>query len=180
MKEFAMEPEKILLRATLAVLVKGATVILPIKKHKIGAGLRNGYGGGIEAGEDPTTATVRELTEECGIGIDTRDIIPAAVIDFHNMTTDGKEFTCRVYVSLVDLWLGTPYESEEMGPPEYFALAEPPLHQMMVADRDWLPPVLAGKHIYAEAWYTPRQAALRQPTVVTEISKDELDRLWSA
>ncbi|MCC7500835.1 NUDIX domain-containing protein [Candidatus Nomurabacteria bacterium] len=175
-----MEPEKILLRATLALLCKGATVILPIKKHKIGAGLRNGYGGGIEADEDPTTATARELYEECGVNIGLRDITPAAVIDFHNMTAEGKEFTCRVYVSLVDLWLGTPYESEEMGPPEHFALDEPPLDEMMLADRDWLPPVLAGKHIYAQAWYTSRQAALRQPTVVTEISRDELDRLWSA
>lgn len=180
MKESVMEPEKILQRATLALLLKGATVILPIKKHKIGAGLRNGYGGEIEEGEEILAATARETKEECKVDINLRDITPVAVLDAHNVTKEGVEFTCRVYISLVELWSGEPRAGDEMEVPEYFALSDPPLHQMMLADRDWLPPVLAGKYVYAQAWYTPKQAALRQPTVVTEISREELDRLWSA
>ncbi len=178
MEESAMEPEKILLRATLALLRDGKEVILPIKKLKIGAGKRNGYGGGIEEGEDIFFATARETQEECNISIDPRFINPAAVVDFHNITAEGKEFTCRVYVSLINKWVGTPQETDEMGPPEYFPCNAPPVHEMMSADRDWLPPVLIGKKVYAQAWYTAKQAGLRKPTVVTEISQDELDRLW--
>lgn len=173
-----MEPEKVLLRATLSLLRQDGHVILPIKKLKIGAGLRNGYGGGIDEGEDPLTTTVRETSEECGITLAAADVTPAAVVDFHNITMAGEAFTCRVFVSLIDRWGGDPHETNEMGPPERFPLAHPPLSEMMLADRDWLPPVLAGRTIYAEAWYAPRQAALRQPTRITDISQEHLDRLW--
>lgn len=175
-----MEQEKILLRATIALLRKDGHVLLPIKKQKIGAGLRNGYGGGIDPGEDPISTTVRELHEECGVVAQNKDVLPVAVVDFHNITGKGEAFTCRVYVSCIDRWVGEPAETAEMGPPERFPISAPPVNEMMPADQDWLPAVLTGRTIYAQAWYTPRQQSLRQPTVITDITTDELDRLWKS
>lgn len=175
-----MYEEKVLLRAVLTFLQKDGQILLPLKKLKIGAGRRNGYGGGIEPGEDPYAATVREVAEECGVVADPADIHPMAVVDFHNTKQDGGTFTCRALISTLSHWSGEPKESAEMGPPEWFPTNVAPVQEMMLADQDWFPHMLAGKCIYAEAWYGPRQQTILRPTEVAPISKDELDRLWHA
>jgi 8-oxo-dGTP diphosphatase len=171
------EPEKVLLRAVVVLLRKDHQVLLPIKKKKIGRGLRNGYGGSIEEDEDARSAALRETAEECGITPHSAALMAVAVVDFHNLTEQGHAFTCRVAIYFLYDWGGEPCESEEMGPPEWFPIGNPPLQEMMLADRDWLHHVLQGKRVYAQAWYGPRQQYLRQPTVVREVSADELDRL---
>ncbi len=45
------EIEKVLYKAVLVFLVKDGKVCLPVKKLKIGAGKRNGFGGGGEKDE---------------------------------------------------------------------------------------------------------------------------------
>ncbi len=55
--------EKTLLNATVCLLVKDDEVMLGIKTKKIGAGCRNGYGGGIEPDELIKEAAIRELEE---------------------------------------------------------------------------------------------------------------------
>lgn len=172
------ESEKILLRASLVILRQDRKILLPIKKLKIGAGLRNGYGGGIEVGEGPDDATVRELEEEAGITALVENLQRVGVIDFHNITEQGVEFTCRVFVSFLQHWQGKPKEGPEMGAPEWFDEADMPLKEMMPADRYWLPVLLEGRIIYAQAWYGPKQQSLRQPTSITDISREELGRLW--
>jgi 8-oxo-dGTP diphosphatase len=171
------EPEKVLERAVLVLLRRDHEVLLSIKKFKIGKGLRNGYGGGIEEGEDARSTALRETSEECGITAHSAALMPVAEVDFHNLTAEGQAFTCRVTVYCLYDWGGEPCESPEMGPPEWFPINTPPLHEMMLADRDWLPHVLQGKRVYAEAWYGPHQKFLRQPTLVRDVSTDELDRL---
>jgi len=42
--------EKTLRRAVVVFLIKNGKICLPKKKFKIGAGKRNGYGGGVEEG----------------------------------------------------------------------------------------------------------------------------------
>ena len=172
------ESEKILLRASLVIPRQDRKILLPIKKKKIGAGLRNGYGGGIEPGENPDTTTVRELEEESGIIALVEDLERVGVIDFHNLTGAGVEFTCRVFVSFLQRWKGAAHESPEMGPPEWFDKATPPLQEMMLADRDWLPALLQERIAYVQAWYGPKQQSLRRPTNITDISREELGRLW--
>ena len=164
-----MEPDKILLEATLVFLVREDAVLLPLKAQKIGAGCRNGYGGGIDAGETAEQCVLRELSEEAGVHGDASALAKRAVIDFHNTTTDGGAFTCRCHVYLLTAWEGEPVESAEMLDPQWFTIAELPLAELMPADPYWLPPVLAGERVYGEAWYGPKQKTLLRPVTIASL-----------
>lgn len=173
--ENIMEKEKILLNAVIAFLVKGDDVLLARKTKKIGAGLWNGYGGGIEKDETPLDAMIRELHEECGVYADSRSSLYAAKIDFHNRTDDGKTFTCRCYVYLVTKWTGKIKATDEMTTPTWFPKNGLPLSEMMLADRVWVPPIFNGTKIYGEAWYGPRQQTLMFPTQIREVKNLTLE-----
>ncbi len=58
--------EKTLLNATICFSKKGNQILLAFKTEKIGKDCWNGYGGGIEYGENAKIAAVRELKEETG------------------------------------------------------------------------------------------------------------------
>ena len=167
--------EKVLLNATLVFLVRnrGAQVLLALKTKKIGAGCWNGYGGGIEPGEDPREAAAREFQEESGAVVSPRDLEKVSVVDFHNTKTDGMVFICRVHVYMAHVWQGEPKETEEMAQPTWFNSSDLPLSQMMPADRSWLPPILKGKKIRASAVYSPFQKELLGPVEVHEVSSLE-------
>ncbi len=153
--------EKTLLEATLCFLVDGDRVLLAKKTRKIGAGCWNGYGGGVEPGETPEQAAVRELAEESGgITVVVRDLERVAVLDMENHRSDGGVFSCRVHVFLVCRWSGTPAPTEEMAEPTWFTFDEVRQLQLMPADRVWLPLVLLGRRVRATAAYTPFQAEL--------------------
>ena len=62
-----MDEEKVMAGAVLCFPVQTGRVLLGLKMRKIGAGLWNGYGGEIEAGETPEEATCRELLQEAKI-----------------------------------------------------------------------------------------------------------------
>ena len=83
-----------------------------------------------------------------------------AIVDFHNTNSDGHSFTCRVHVYFVSQWEGEPQETEEMLTPTWFDKDALPLDGMMPADREWLPIILQGKKILAEAHYGPFQKTL--------------------
>ena len=163
--------EKVLLNATLVFLVRnrGAQVLLALKTKKIGAGCWNGYGGGIELGEDPQGSAARELQEESGVVVLPLDLEKVAIVDFHNTKTDGTIFTCRVHVYLAHAWQDEPQETDEMAQPTWFNSSDLPLNQMMPADRSWLPPILNGKKIRASVTYGPFQKELLGPVEVHEV-----------
>lgn len=166
--------EKTLLNAALVFLVTPTEVGLGLKKQKIGAGLLNTVGGGIEPGETAAECAVREAQEEWTITIDPSSLSKVAVADFHNRKSDGELFNCRVHTFFCTTWEGTPQESDEMGPLEWFARDQVPFDRLMLADRDWLPAILSGKYIYAESWYGPKQQTLEQPTILTEVTPEKL------
>lgn len=154
-----MPNEKVLENAVLVFLLKDDEVLLAIKTRNIGMGRRNGYGGGIEEGESPEEAVVRELEKESGgVIVFEKDLEKAAIVDFENITSDGKTFVCRVHIFLAREWNGEPKETEEMADPRWFKINQLP--RMMPADRFWLPMVLAGKKIFGKAKYGPRQKVL--------------------
>ena len=132
-------------------------VLLPIKANKIGAGRRNGYGGGIEKDETKEEAAVRELLEECEIIASTKDLNRVAIMNFHNTNTNGATFTCKVHVFLLLSWLGTIRETRAMLQPKWFNTKWLPFYQMMPADEEWLPLVFSGKKIVGTAHYGPFQ-----------------------
>ena len=152
--------EKVLLNAVLCFLVKRDEVLLGLKTKKIGQGCWNGYGGGIEGVETPKQAVIRETGEEARIEILSDGLERVAMIDFHNTKRDGTIFTCRVPVYLSHQWEGEPQSTEEMVNPTWFKKRKLPLDKMMLADKEWLPIVLAGKKIIADAKYGPFQRTL--------------------
>jgi len=155
-----MQEEKTLLTASLGFLVKDGQVLLAMKTQKIGKGCWNGYGGGIEAGETPEQSLVRELSEEAGLVTLPEFMAKVAVIDFYNTKSDGSQFVCRVHIYLVSQWQGEPQETETMVTPTWFSKDQLPLDDMMPADKKWLPVVLSGQKILAEARYAPFQQSL--------------------
>ncbi len=172
-----MEKEKKLINATLCFLKrKGNEFLLAIKAEKIGAGCWNGYGGGIEPGEVPKETTVREVEEETrrrkkdrGVVVLQEDLEKVAEIDFHNLTSDGETFVCKVHVYIAENWKGEPKESKEMKNPTWFHIDNLPLDEMMPADKKWLPVALSGKKIKAAPRYGPFQKELLEDFEIIEV-----------
>ena len=171
--------EKVLYTATLVYPVTDTQVLLARKQKHIGRGLWNGYGGGIEPTDaSPEAAALREFFEESGglVGM-LENLQRVAVVDFHNRKHDGEQFTCRVYIYLLTQWEGKAQPTTEMTEPTWFLKDALPLQELMLADPDWLPQVLAGNMLYAEAWYGPDQQSIDQLTHVRVVSADDLNRL---
>lgn len=161
-----MQEEKVLLNATVGFPIKGDRVLLGRKMNKIGAGCRNGYGGGIHDGETPEQSIVRELEEEAGIKINPDTLDKVAEIDCYNTKSDGETFTCKLYVYFFYQWEGDFQSSNEVSDPVWFNKQELPLDEMMLADREWLPIVLSGRKIIGEARYGPFQKTLLEPVKI--------------
>ncbi len=169
--------EKVLKEATVVLLVEGRgrykKVHLGIKLKHIGAGCRNGPGGGIKEGEKPTGAAIRELEEETGAKAGKKFIttLPeylekVAIIDFHNKKSDGSTFTCRVHFFITRFWVGEANDTDEMKNLIPFYVSRLPFSEMMPADREFFPIILKKeKKVIGEVWYGPFQKEmLREPT----------------
>lgn len=170
--------EKILKKATLVFLVVKDRVCLPVKKLKIGvkigAGKRNGYGGGIDGDETPAQCAIRELLEEARVKTWAEDLKPVALLRCHNRTKEDVEFTCVVHVFITNFWLGEPKKTDEMGPPEWFNTENLELikSEFMLGDTEWLPRLFKdGKPLVVEMWYGPNQSKLVRPTEITEVEE---------
>lgn len=172
---------KTLRRAVVVFLIKNGKICLPVKKLKIGAGKRNGYGGGVEDGESWREAAVREVAEEARIKVWPRELKKIANLFCHNVTESGSEFVYEVAIFAAGDWLGEPRETSEMGKPEWFPFDHIPIKELMLDDRDWLPKTLtevvkngSKKIPTVESWYGPRQQTLLQPTkMIWSVSAEE-------
>lgn len=144
-------------------------MLLARKTRHIGEGRWNGYGGGIDPGENLIQGAIRECRQEAGIDIAAADLRKMAEITFHNNKSDGGQFSCLVHVFIVEHWSGEPRATEEMIDPTWFPFNQLPFSEMMPADPIWIPFVLSGKKIRGEAHYGPFQGKLLKPVVVTEV-----------
>lgn len=131
------------IRRTLLFLRRDDEILIAMKKRGFGAGLWNGVGGKIEAGESVTDALSRETREE--IGVIPMNYWQVAELDFIQ-DAETEPWHMYVYAYLCDEWQGDPSESEEMSP-EWFNIADIPYDQMWEDDRHWLPQVLAGEKV---------------------------------
>ena len=158
--------EKILNDAVLVFLVKNGQVYLATKMLKIGKGKLNGYGGGIEKGEDSFLAGIRELEEETrgtrerGVIVDMKDLEKVAIMDFHNTTAEGVTFICKVHMLIAADWVGEVISTNEMANPKLYPVDKIPLDQMMPADKVWMPRIFSGRKFIGKAKYGPRQETL--------------------
>jgi 8-oxo-dGTP diphosphatase len=155
-----MQEEKVLFNATLCFPIRGRQVLLGRKMKKIGQGRLNGWGGGIENGETPEESIIRELEEEAKIHALPSGLEKVGIVDFHNTNSDRTVFVCRVHVFFLHQWEGEAQPTDEVIDPKWFDIGNLPLDEMMLADKIWLPMVLAGRKITAEAHYGPFQKSL--------------------
>ena len=128
---------------TLVFLVRDNRVLLIHKKRGHGAGLINGPGGKVEAGESPVACAVRETREEIGITV----VAPVLCGTFKFVDLQAPQWLGYVY--LARWFAGLPSETGE-ATPEWFALTALPLDRMWEDDRYWLPRVLAGELLEGE------------------------------
>ncbi len=129
---------------TLCILREGDAVLLGLKKRGFGAGLWNGFGGKVEAGETIEEAARREYKEEANI--DVHGLSERGVLTF--VYEDGAP-TLEVHVFAAASFTGTPEETEEMRP-QWFKVAALPYDHMWADDPHWLPLFFAGKHFHGE------------------------------
>ena len=142
-----MTTQQIASERTLCFILKEDTILLGMKiKIAQGHGNYNGFGGGVEPGESPEEAAIRELTEESGLTAELQDLEHKATIEFY--FPFRPEWNQRVRVYFLRSWQGEPRETEEMKP-EWFPLGAMPYNKMWDSDRRWLPLLLDGKRIKA-------------------------------
>ena len=125
---------------TLVFLSKPKKVLLGYKKRGLGAGLWNGVGGRVEAGESTETAMIRECQEEIGVTPKTYRKIAQLVF---KGGSDEAQWLNNVSAYLCDEWEGEPTETEEMRP-NWFRLYDIPYKEMWSGDEIWLPLALSG------------------------------------
>jgi 8-oxo-dGTP pyrophosphatase MutT (NUDIX family) len=133
---------------TIVYCVVDDRVLLGMKKRDFGEGKWNGYGGKIERGETSAAAAVRELQEESGLIADENDLVRAAFMRFYFNNVLWEN--CRIFI--LKKWQGELVETDEMKP-RWFDIQQLPFDEMWAADRVWLPLVLSGKKIEADAYF---------------------------
>lgn len=119
-------------------------ILLGRKRRGMGNGKWNGFGGKIEPGETMRQCAARELYEECGLRSSEEDL--ELVADLYFEQPSAPEWSHAGIVYFAKKWIGVPVLSEEMEP-RWFDPSEFPYDEMWMADKVWLPLVLAGKKI---------------------------------
>jgi len=141
----------IIMKATLTFVIdphNDSRVLLAIKQKKIGEGKWNGYGGKPEPQDLSLCHTaVRELFEESGEGIvvDPQDLDPCAIIDFYFQDNTTKEPNWSVVIYTTTKFSGTASSTDEAKDPTWFLQHEIDYNNMLPADRQFIPKVLAGE-----------------------------------
>jgi len=132
---------------TVCIVQREGAVLLGRKKRGFGAGLWNGFGGKVEAGETPEEAVVRETQEEAGIRVN--GLRKRGIITF---TFEGKTEPMEVHFWSTSEFAGEPSETEEMSP-RWFPVGALPYDDMFADDRHWFPLLLAGKDFGGRAHF---------------------------
>lgn len=130
--------------ATLCFPVRGDEVLLAEKQKKIGAGLLNGFGGKIEAGDSSINdANIRETEEEISIRV--RDAEKVGEITFHNPSDDDELKKMIVHVFTTTEWDGEPKETDEMKRVAWYRIADLDYARFLPGDRLFVPKILDGR-----------------------------------
>ncbi|MEO6536057.1 MAG: 8-oxo-dGTP diphosphatase [Candidatus Paceibacterota bacterium] len=125
---------------TLCMVCKDGKILLGMKKIRFGAGLWNGFGGGVEEGESIQDAAYRELQEEAGIVALNMQKMGVVRFSFEEDATLQLE----VHIFKTTDFTGEPVESDEMKP-QWFTLSDIPYKQMWTDDELWMPLLLEDK-----------------------------------
>lgn len=121
-----------------AVRPEDGAMLFIRKKRGLGAGLFNGPGGRLEAGETPLQAAIRETQEEVGLTIHSATRAGTLRFQFSN----GYKLKGYVFVSRD--WSGTPVETDEADP-VWFLPKDIPYENMWKDDAHWMPFLLQNR-----------------------------------
>ncbi|GEM50013.1 8-oxo-dGTP diphosphatase [Deinococcus cellulosilyticus] len=130
--------------------VRGHEVLLGHKKTGFGKGNTVGLGGGIEPGETPEQAAIRELHEESGLVGLPESLTHLGQVTFLFPTRENWDM--RVQLFVLGAWKGEPVETTEIRP-EWFPLDRIPFDRMWDDSKHWLPRVLVGEALDVLATY---------------------------
>lgn len=125
-------------------------ILLGRKRRGMGYGKWNGFGGKIEAGETMRECAARELFEESALIVRPEDLVLAGDLYFHQPS--DPEWSHAGVVYFARNWTGEARLSEEMEP-KWFLPEAFPYEEMWMADRIWLPMILAGKKIRGTIYF---------------------------
>ncbi len=140
--------ESDLVERTLCFLVKNEKVLLGYKKTGFGKGNIVGIGGGVDDGESPIVAAIREVEEEVFV----TPLNPAltGVMDFYfPYVKEPSAWNQRVFVYVAHSWTGTIAESDEIAP-EWHSINDIPFDRMWDDNSYWLNDILKGKEIWCQ------------------------------
>ncbi len=141
------KPEK---QATICFIIdkEKGQILLAMKKKGFGANKYNGYGGKPNPEKDKTIedTAVRELEEESGLIISSKNLIKVGEIDFY-FPEHKKHYNQTAHIYLLEECSGTPVETQEMKP-EWFDLDKIPYDKMWDTDKHWIPQILTGQKIF--------------------------------
>lgn len=133
-------------QVTLCIPIKQGKILLGNKKRGFGEGKLNGFGGKINSGESVEEAAIREVYEEIGIEVKSKDLEKVGELTFTFPARPDEEWNQVVHVFFIKEWKNEPKESEEMSC-EWFDLNNIPFDKMWDDDKHWLPLVLNGKKL---------------------------------
>ena len=140
---------------TLVIVHRDDKVLLGLKKERegrngFGVGKWNGFGGGLEDGDDGDleVCVCREALEEGGIHVKNLVKIGETLYKF---VGDEQDHLVHIYVT--EEFDGEPMESDEMRP-EWFGVADIPYDKMWKNDKFWMPYLLERKEFKAEICMT--------------------------
>jgi 8-oxo-dGTP pyrophosphatase MutT (NUDIX family) len=139
---------------------------------KIGEGCWNGYGGGVEVGETPEMAAVRELQEESGSIVREEDLEKVGLLKVHNHKSDGRIVLAEIRFYVARQCEGVVKETPEMITPTWFFPHEIPLEALMPADKLWLPRALAGERLVVTVHYGPFQKEILEPVRIEQMEQN--------
>lgn len=155
--------------ATLCYPIQNHQTLLGVKTQKIGVGLWNGWGGGVEGNETPLECIVREFAQESSLVGLPEDFKYSGVILFHNQKPDGRQFDVEVHLYTIRKWTGVLKPNTEMKDPTWWDIGRLPFAEMMPSDKEWLPLVLRGKKIRGEVWHGPDMKTLARPSKIERL-----------
>ncbi len=164
--------EKTLVEAVVVFPLRDDGAFLFAKKTmKIGEGCWNGYGGGLEPGETPEAAAVRELEEESELIAEQASLEKIGILKAYNHKSDGRIVQADVHFYIARHCKGEPKEKPDMITPTWFLPHEIPLDELMPADKLWLPRVFAGERLVVTVHYGPFQKELLEPIHIEVIER---------